>query len=508
MTDNELFKAVTLKVCGTLNLAGGLGDVLPVLRKVVPVDEIRVNILDTSIHAVRTVVIVNSRETRDLFASPLVLDVPPDAEAQLRGDELDDIRIVGGIEQDPTTASLRSEYFADEPESSLLIMRLILDNRRTGALLLRAYGTDRYRQEHIDSMRQLNEPFAIALSNALAHREIVRLKDSLAEENRALSRESRPPVNEIVGASFGLAEVMGLVKQVAPLESTVLLLGETGVGKEVVADAVHEASPRHEGPMVKVNCGGIPESLIDSELFGHEKGAFTGAVTGKTGTFERARDGTLFLDEVGELPRSAQLRLLRVLQSRTFQRVGGTTPITTNARIIAATHRDLAQCVEEGTFRQDLWYRINVFPITIPPLRERRQDIPALVSHMIEKKSREMGIYPPPPVSQGAMGRLMDRAWPGNVRQLQNTVEREIIIHRDGPLPFREGPTRRVRAAEEDRDTTPARLDDVVSKHIRRALAYTGGKVGGQGGAADILGVNPSTLRNRMKRLAIPYGRQ
>lgn len=314
-------------------------------------------------------------------------------------------------------------------------------------------------------------------------------------------------VNDIVGASFGLAGVMQLVHHVAPLESTVLLLGETGVGKEVIADAIHEASKRHDGPMIKVNCAAIPESLIDSELFGHEKGAFTGAVAAKKGRFERARDGTLFLDEIGELPPSVQVRLLRVLQSRTFERVGGTAPLTTNARIVAATHRNLGEAVDEGTFRQDLWFRINVFPITIPPLRQRRQDIPALVTYMIEKKSREMGVYPPPAVTREAMGRLKGHDWPGNVRELQNTVEREIILNRNGPLSF-DGTTPRALEKNQESPKSPAKLDEVIAHHIRRTLEFTYGKVGGPGGAAAVLGVNASTLRNRMKKLGIPYGRR
>jgi transcriptional regulator with GAF, ATPase, and Fis domain len=269
-------------------------------------------------------------------------------------------------------------------------------------------------------------------------------------------------------------------------------------------------SPRRSGPIIKVNCGAIPENLIDSELFGHEKGAFTGAVKQKRGLFERAHGGTIFLDEIGELPPWAQIRLLRVLQTQEIERVGGSPPIKLDIRVIAATHRDLKTMVDDGTFREDLWFRINAFPIHIPPLRRRTEDIPLLATHFIQKKSREFGISPPQ-VAHGALQRLTSHRWPGNVRELENTVERVLIQHRQGPIHFH-------RALEKDVATPPAlslegdrkirALNDVVRGHIEMALRLSKGKVNGPNGAAAYLDIHPNTLRKRMQKLGIAYGRK
>jgi transcriptional regulator with GAF, ATPase, and Fis domain len=259
----------------------------------------------------------------------------------------------------------------------------------------------------------------------------VKLKDIVDAENRELSRELRHfSGDEIVGAEYGLKATMEMVRQVAPLNSPVLLLGETGVGKEVVANAIHYTSSSRGGPFIKVNCGAIPENLLDSELFGHEKGAFTGAITQKRGRFERADKGSIFLDEIGELPLQAQVRLLRVLQHKEIERVGGTKSIPVDVRIIAATHKSMEEMVRSGAFREDLWFRLDVFPITIPPLRRRKEDIPALVHHFVERKSKDLKIYPPPSVSAEEVERLKAYHWPGNIRELENLIERELIYKR------------------------------------------------------------------------------
>jgi transcriptional regulator with GAF, ATPase, and Fis domain len=304
---------------------------------------------------------------------------------------------------------------------------------------------------------------------------------------------------------------MEMVQQVAPLNNTVLLMGETGTGKEVIANAIHFASPRKDGPYIKVNCGAIPESLIDSELFGHEKGAFTGAVSERRGRFERANGGTIFLDEIGELPPQSQVRLLRVFQSREIERVGGERPIPIDIRVIAATHRNLASMVSENKFREDLWFRLNVFPIIVPPLRQRKEDVPALTRHFVELKSREAGIAIPPAIAPGALERLMNYGWPGNVRELENIVERELIRHRGGQLKFdsllpseRGGETQSV---AEGKGGGPLNLDEAMSLHISNVLEMTKGKIHGPGGAAELLGINANTLRARMNKLGIKYGR-
>jgi transcriptional regulator with GAF, ATPase, and Fis domain len=512
--DRDIFREVTVRVCGTLNLGQALVRAFELLQELVPLDEIRVNILDRELHAVKTIAVVNHHGAKDMLRDPLVLPISAAVEEELAGQALADVRTVGRIDEDRATSEVRDEYFADTPPSSLLIMRLVLDGRRQGALILRAVGRDRYGDEHKRLMGALNAPFAIALNNALTHFEVDKLRRILAEENRYLSGEIRAANRQIVGAEYGLAAVMDSVSRVAPLNSPVLLLGETGVGKELVADALHSSSTRRDGPFIKLNCGAIPQALVDSELFGHEKGAFTGAVEQKPGRFERAAGGTLFLDEIGELPVEAQVRLLRVLQTGEFERVGASRTLRADVRIVAATHRDLADLVRRRRFREDLWYRLNVFPIVIPPLRARKADIPALAHHFVEKKSREIGLYPSPPLASDAMDRLRAYDWPGNVRELENVIERALIISRGRPLRFEnlgvpDGAVPKASGGKAERsEARPERLDEAMARHIRRALEYTRGRVGGPEGAARLLGVNASTLRNRMKRLGIPYGRR
>jgi len=285
----------------------------------------------------------------------------------------------------------------------------------------------------------------------------------------------------------------------------VLLLGETGSGKDVVANAVHFSSPRKDGPFVKINCGAIPDTLIDSELFGHEKGAFTGAINRKRGCFERAHDGTVFLDEIGELPLQAQVRLLRVLQDKEIQRVGGDQTISLNVRIIAATNRDLVQMVKDGSFREDLWFRLNVFPIHLPPLRERAHDIPALVQHFVEKKAADLKLPDIPVIAPHAIEALMTYTWPGNVRELANIVERALILNPQGPVDFGSLGSAQPHATVSAPEMAPAtyNLDDAMSSHIRKAVEKANGKIHGEGGAAELLGINPNTLRSRMKKLGI-----
>jgi transcriptional regulator with PAS, ATPase and Fis domain len=316
---------------------------------------------------------------------------------------------------------------------------------------------------------------------------------------------------EIVGANFGLKHVMEMVRQVAPLTSPVLLLGETGSGKEVIANAIHNLSPRHNGPFIKVNCGAIPESLMDSELFGHEKGAFTGALYQKRGRFERANGGTIFLDEIAELTPGAQIRLLRVIQEKEIERVGGKETQHIDIRVIAATHRNLEVMMAEGKFREDLYFRLNVFPVFIPPLRERRADIPALVQHFMTRKAREIGLTKISGLAPNAIERLIHYTWPGNVRELQNVVERALILSQGKPLSF-DGigePVKKTESViEQVNNDDGSGLNKAIVQHIKRALEITGGRVGGEKGAAKLLQINPSTLRTKMRKLGIPFGRK
>lgn len=401
-------------------------------------------------------------------------------------------------------------------DMSGMVLKVAVDNKRLGVVFFVAKGFNRYTKEHGRLVELLHDPFAIAFANTLHFQEIVRLKDLLLDDNRYLNRQLHQlSGDQIIGSRYGLKYVMEMVRQVAPQASQVLLLGETGVGKEVIANAIHHSSPRASGPLIKVNCGAIPENLIDSELFGHEKGAFTGALSLKRGRFERADKGTLFLDEIGELPLSAQVRLLRVIQNKEIERVGGVEPIPVDVRIIAATHRNLPLMVKQDEFREDLWFRLNVFPITIPPLRQRKSDIPALTNFFIEKKAREMNLQNQPVLAPGALENLQAYNWPGNVRELENIVERTLIQSLSGPadkpLVFRKlqsSITTDLLEEEPITKETPLFLDEVMRCHIEKVLKMTKGQVQGERGAAALLNIHPNTLRNRMKKLGISYGRK
>jgi transcriptional regulator with GAF, ATPase, and Fis domain len=341
---------------------------------------------------------------------------------------------------------------------------------------------------------------------------ILNLKDLLADDNRFLYQELKNKSStEIIGGDFALKLVMEKVRHVAPQRTTVLLEGETGVGKEVIADAIQRYSPRANDPYIKVNCGAISPMLLDSELFGHEKGAFTGATNEKKSRFERAHNGTIFLDEVGELTPEAQLRLLRVLENQEVERVGGTRTIKVDVRIIGATHRNLEELVRLKQFREDLWFRLNVFPICIPPLRARTEDIPALVEYFVKNRAKALNLRIFPRLGPGAIGRLMRYSWPGNVRELQNVVERALILNQEGPLSFSEleidSRSRWVSTNSQRRGEIET-LDEVMVSHISKALRMAKGKINGVDGCAAMLGLKPNTLRHRMKHLGIPYGRK
>ena len=324
---------------------------------------------------------------------------------------------------------------------------------------------------------------------------------------RALVDEQRLDATQLVGDSPAMRRVRELVAQVAPTDSTVLIQGETGTGKELVARAVHAASARRERPLIKLNCAALPRELVESELFGHAKGAFTGAVALRRGRFELADGATLLLDEIGELPLEAQAKLLRVLQEREFERVGGTRSLRTDVRVIAATNRDLGAQVAEGRFRADLYYRLNVFPITIPPLRERREDIAALIEHFARQIARKLGRE-----LAGVTPAFVERArageWPGNIRELENIVERAMISSHapwlDGRALLGSTPTTAALGAASERDPSSFEtLEDVERAHIRRVLEGSRWVIEGERGAAHILGLNPSTLRGRLRKLRI-----
>ena len=405
-------------------------------------------------------------------------------------------------------------------EGNLLAGPLNRGDEPIGALILLAFPPRSFDAKHGVMVRALLEPFAVALENDRQLRELSTLREAVEADNRSLlSRLGRQDiVDSIVGAESGLRSVMERVDLVSRSDAPVLILGETGSGKEVVARAIHSRSRRAAGPVLRVNCGAIPPELIDSELFGHERGSFTGAVAMRKGWFERADRGTLFLDEVAELPLAAQVRLLRILQDGSFERVGGQRQLQVDVRVVAATNRDLQTTVTSGLFREDLWYRIAVFPIRIPPLRERIEDIPALASHFALRAAKRLGTVPLVPSPQDN-DLLVSYAWPGNARELSAVMERAAILGngrrlevakalgvdaRLNPAPGPPPGEAPARPAVPDHVVT---LDAAMLGHIESALRRARGRIEGPDGAARLLDINPHTLRARMRKLGLDWKR-
>jgi formate hydrogenlyase transcriptional activator len=356
----------------------------------------------------------------------------------------------------------------------------------------------------IDLLGEVAKQIAIAVENAQAYRQITELKDRLAKEKLYLEEEIRTDHNfeEIVGETPALVRVLKEVETVAPTSSTVLIRGETGTGKELIARAVHELSPRREHTFVKINCAAIPTGLLESELFGHERGAFTGAISQKVGRFELAHQGTLFLDEVGDIPPELQPKLLRVLQEQEFERLGSTQTIRVDVRLVAATNRDLAEMARDGRFRSDLYYRLNVFPVVLPPLRERRDDIPRLVRHFAQKVARRMGRHIET-IPVDAMDVLVHYPWPGNIRELENIIERAVILSPGPELQINLSELKVVPVQVEPSARTAVTLDDAEREHILNALREARWVLGGPNGAAARLAMKRTTLQSKMKKLGI-----
>jgi formate hydrogenlyase transcriptional activator len=408
------------------------------------------------------------------------------------------------------------------------IIPLIAHDRTLGTLDIASRRDGAFTEEDVQLLTHVARQIAIAVENALAYREISRLKDRLAQEKLYLEEEIRSEMNfdQIVGDSPGLRQVLGLVQTVAPSDSTVLLLGETGTGKELVARAIHDHSRRKNCTFVKLNCAAIPTGLFESELFGHEKGAFTGAISQKVGRLELADQGSLFLDEVGDVPLEIQPKLLRALQEREFERLGSTRTKKVDVRLVAATNRDLEGMIRTREFRSDLYYRLNVFPIRIPPLRERREDIPVLARYFAQKFAQQMEKRIET-IPSAAMKALMEWEWPGNVRELANFIERAVILTRGPSLDAPLTELRRVcmdqgtqTPALQDRDEIARVVKETINalddrkgvaeeyankqrEEIVRALTESKGRVGGDDGAAARLGTNRTTLISRMKKLGI-----
>lgn len=393
-----------------------------------------------------------------------------------------------------------------EPLASLGIksacfLPLANQGRNLGALIVGRKEPSRWRDQDVTMLMQIAAQISVVLDNTLGAQRISQLTQKLRQERIYLEEELRTAYSfeEIVGESSGLKRVLAQVENVAPTDANVLILGETGTGKELIARAIHNLSPRREQTFVKLNCSAIPSGLLESELFGHEKGAFTGALTQKVGRLELAHRGTLFLDEIGDLPLELQPKVLRALQEKEFERLGSTKTIPVDIRLVAATNRDLANMVATKQFRPDLYYRLRVFPVEIPPLRERQGDIPILVKYFVHKHARRMNrqIETIPPE---VMDALIAWPWPGNVRELENFIERAVILSKGNLL---RAPLAELQSAEFQTDTLGSNLDQMEREHILRVLRESKGHIGGKDGAAERLGLKRTTLNSKIKKFGI-----
>jgi transcriptional regulator with GAF, ATPase, and Fis domain len=518
----ERFAALLLDVwreaCQHIEIGESLERIAPLLARRMPLDWILVRRIDAARASVETAAAAACRP------GPL----PETSRNELEASELEALVAwahAGRVlhKRGRALAERVPGLLPEDVDADVIAGPLAGEAGPAGVLVLAARRPRRFEAEHLPLAQALLEPLAAALENDRRLRGLA-AQQAAAEADRTslLARLGRSDLQEaIVGAERGFRPVMERVAQVAPSDVPVLVLGETGSGKEVVARAIHQRSRRASGPFLRVNCGAIPSGLVDSELFGHERGSFTGAASQRKGWFERADGGTLFLDEVGELPAPAQVRLLRILQDGSFERVGGQRALHVDVRIVAATHRDLQQMVATGAFREDLWYRIAVFPIHVPPLRDRPEDVPALATHFALRAATRFGAAPRIPTQQD-LDLLIDYPWPGNVRELAAVIERAVILGDGRSLEIATalglGAAPGARAPEAARREAPVAarpdepgafptLDDAIRRHVEQALERTRGRIEGRRGAAALLRINPHTLRARMRRLGIDWQR-
>jgi formate hydrogenlyase transcriptional activator len=513
----ELLLDLTTKITSSLDLREVLRAVAANIREVVHADAVSVSLPDATSGKLR-VFAMDFPQGKGLIKEELV--VTPSVAAKKAMDTLKPV-VVGPGERN----ELSPEGYAEaEGIKAVCLIPLVNRDHVVGILSILRTTEVPFVPEDVDFLSRASGQIAIAVENALAYREISKLKDKLAQEKFYLEEEFRSEMGfeQIIGKSAALKHVLELVETVATSDSTVLLLGETGTGKELVARAIHDRSRRKERTLVKLNCAAIPTGLLESELFGHEKGAFTGAITSKIGRLELADQGTLFLDEVGDIPIEIQPKLLRALQEREFERLGSTHTRKVNVRLVAATNCDLENMVANKEFRSDLYYRLNVFPIRIPPLRDRRDDIPLLVSYFVQKCAKEMQKrIDAVPVS--VMKGLTSWDWPGNIRELENFIERAVLLTRGRSLEAPLAELRKTASKEDSPDTlhelkqvaeerTDSRSDktSVADQYARKqrdeitqALTACKGRVGGTDGAAARLGMNRTTLLSRMKKFGI-----
>ena len=396
---------------------------------------------------------------------------------------------------------LEDKYYFEEGLGRMINLPLLVGEHCIGSLNIGSIESGEPDLENIEFLSQVATQIALAIDHVFAYEKIQRLQEQLARENAYLIEEISVAhdFGAMVGASSKFKKILELTQAVAPTNTSVLITGETGTGKELLARLVHELSPRRDKPFVRVNCAALPPGLVESELFGHEKGAFTGAEQTRTGKFELAHGGTLFLDEIGEMPLEAQAKLLRVLQDGVVERVGSTNGLIADVRVVAATNADLSVSMGNGRFRSDLFFRLNVFPIEVPPLRDRPQDIPLLARHFLEKNRLQLK-RASQKIDAASLERLVDYSWPGNVRELKNVIERAMILSSSDNLIIEESLLPRLSVIDEG---LPTKLKDLEKYRIRQSLEACDGRIEGAFGAAKQLGLHPSTLRYRVKKLGL-----
>lgn len=469
------------------------------LHRVVNFEYMRLFLHDPERHVMRLHALETPNQDCDVMGcQELPVDDSPGGWVWQRQEPL----VVSHVEKESRFTCV-TEMMLKQGIKSYCVVPLSSAQRRLGALGFGSAQAAAYDHADLEFLRLVAKQVAVAVDNVLAYREITELKDKLAKEKLYLEDEIRTEYNfeEIVGESTALTRILKQAETVAPTDSTVLIQGETGTGKELIARAIHNLSGRRERTFVKMNCAAIPTGLLESELFGHERGAFTGAIAQKIGRFELAHQGTLFLDEVGDIPPELQSKLLRVLQEQEFERLGSTRTIKVNIRLVAATNRDLARMIADKQFRSDLYYRLNVFPITAPPLRERSEDIPLLVRYFAQQYARRMNKRIET-IPTETMTALSQYHWPGNIRELENLIERSVILSQGPDLHVPTGELKAPTTAASDGEAT---LEAAERKHILRALQETHWVVGGSSGAAARLGMKRTTLQSRMRKLGIAH---
>ncbi|CAM4297664.1 sigma-54 interaction domain-containing protein [Vibrio neonatus] len=505
MDKDSFYKQAVEALTGSLSLHHGLQNCLKFMTEVIPGDVLSVHLWDENLCSLR---IIASADMTSSRACNIIIPIEEDFRYIPRWEQTNDVKAVNDYQDDPISAKvqehLKSIY--GNHTYSHMISRIKIGDERICDIALLARGENRFTSLHTELFSSLNSPFGIAVSNSIKHLEIKQMHENLLKENQDLKHKIAGIHRiDVIGSDSGLKQTMQQVEAIALTDAPVLILGETGVGKDVIANEIQALSTRKDEPFIRVNCGAIPESLIDSELFGHEKGAFTGAIERQIGRFERANKGTLFLDEIGELSKQAQVRLLRVLQNGEMERIGSNSTIKVDVRIIAATNRSLDKMVENNTFRADLYYRLCLFPITVPPLRQRLEDIPLFANHFISQCCNKLHI-PQPEIALGEIANLQSYHWPGNVRELANIIERSVISCQGAELTFcttEPAATPYLLSAQQDPETMFYTLDEINKSHIEKVLLFTKGKIQGANGAAEILDINPHTLRSRIKKLGI-----